>query len=140
MSAYCVVVASSDIAKIYVTREATYPEVESGPHLVESAEMQIIADEGTTFGSDADAPLLRKLIADAVHTLRRVEGQHLVLVATSLLLTKLHEASEQVDCSGIDVVDFVGDCIAFSPAELHESLSKAGILPEKAAATGMRLS
>ena len=133
MLPYCVIVAGADRAKIYVTREPINPAAESGPYVVESEEMRIIADEKAAFGADAEAPLLRKLVADAEHTLRRVGGQSLILVASSPLLEKLRTASESVGSTGVDIVTFEGDFILSSAQDLQKALSDAGVLPDETA-------
>lgn len=136
MSAYCVVTASANCAKVYVTRDATHPEVEAGPILVESAEMQLLA-EGETFSTEGDAPLVRKLLADALHSLKRSDGTHLVLVADAQLLPALQSACQRLDMADVNVASYQGDLIALSADELQRTLASNGLLPEKTPPSGL---
>ena len=136
MSAYCVVAASADRAKIYITREATRPEIEPGPILVESAEMKLLA-EGETFSTESDAPLVRKLLADALHSLQRNEGRHLVLVADEELLPKLQAACRRLGVADINVASYEGDLMALSADDLHQTLTSNGLLPARKPPSGL---
>ena len=135
MSGYCVIVAGSERAKILVSRDAIHPEVESGPNLVESAEMVIVNTDSDNKGDEA--LLAKKMVVDAMHLLRRNMGHHLVFAAESRMLALFRGACQHVDCSGIELVEYQGNLFEFSPERVQETLAQAQIMPHCAAASGV---
>ncbi len=140
MAEFCVLAVSGDRAKIFTTRDAVHAEVESGPNLIESAEMQIVIDaeeaDGGFARSEACA-LSRKLVADSIHLLRRNNGRTLVLAAPPAMLAILREACSSLGLSNISVLEYEGDVLALSPQEVQITLSRAGVMPQSIAPAGL---
>ena len=135
MSGYCVIVAGSERAKILVTRDAVHPEIESGPNLVESAEMVIVNTEPDHTGDEA--LLAKKLVVDALHLLRRNMGHHLVFVAEPKMLALFRGACQNVDCADVEVVEYQGNLFGSAPDKVQEILAEAQIMPHCSAASGV---
>ncbi len=140
MTEFCVLAVSGDRARIFTTRDAVHAEVESGPNLIESAEMQIVIDAGEDDGGFARSEacaLSRKLVADSIHLLRRNNGKTLVLAAPSVMLAILRKACSSLDLSNVNVLEFEGDVLTLSSEEVQAVLSQAGIMPRSAAPVGL---
>jgi len=140
MAGFCVIVVSAYQAKIFTTRNVVHSEVEPGPNLVESAEMQIVDEAESGFGATVGRALTRKLVADSLHILRRNNGHTLVLVASAAMLQSLREACGQLDCGNIEVLEYEGDLMSLSAEGVQETLSQAGILPQRTTAEGLSTS
>lgn len=136
MSDYCVVVAGGTAARIFTLESPEFPELESGPNLVERTALSNPMQAGEfRSGAAHDRELTKKFardIAAAVErTVQRTAPQHVVLCADSRLLGALRPNLNGNLHGQVALHEVPKDLGKLSCAKLHESLSRTGHLPRR---------
>lgn len=160
MSDYCVVVCNGTRARLFTLEPVAIPEVESGPNLVEHKDLvnpevdvpgketwtDLKSGRNTAPGAgpahgyddhrdDHEDEFMRRFAEDvarqAAALVQKAQAKHLVMVASNRMLGFLRNALQLPPTSAVEVRELAKDLSKFSPLEIHEHLSEAGLLPAR---------
>lgn len=161
MTQYCVVVTNGARARFFTLEESQYPEIESGPNLVEQNEL-VSPERSTHDGnlwSDKKTGRNRASKGGPAHGYDDHRGQHadeyerrfansiaeecsrlaktakasdIVLVSQKRMLGFLRSAMES-RLNGINTRELAKDLSKLAPNELHAHLAKERLLPKRKA-------
>lgn len=159
MHQYCVVVTSGARARFFTLEDSQYPELESGPNLVErnamnnpqhnAAGTQLWSEPktgrnrggigGPAHGYDDhrtqhQEEYDRRFAHDVAQECYRLSQQHgaaeVVLVSQKKMLGYLRSAMESRS-NGLQTTEIAKDLSKLSPRELHEHLARESLLPPR---------
>lgn len=159
MNQYCVVVANGAKARFFTLEETEYPELESGPNLVEMSslknpEMKSLSGKhwsenksgrnrgakGTSahgyddHRSQHEDEYERRFANSIADEARRFSQSHnssgVILVSQKRMLGFLRSAIEP-KFSGIRTKELAKDLSKLNPIELHEHLAKENLIPHR---------
>lgn len=159
MSAFTVVVANTVCARFFVLQEASIPETESSPKLVEqyniinpkeekadtkrlgaSTSGRNRAPSGGSYAFDDhrgkhEIETLRRfarlIVADAVKLTRRQDaGNSLVLAAEKRLLGLIREELHSIKTNGLVIKECDRDMAGESPMKIQDLLARRGLVPK----------
>lgn len=158
MSDYCVVVTSGAHARFFTLEPVEFPELESGPRLIDRGELfspekeiagrDLYTDTKTGRGraphggpahgyddhrsqheEEFDRRFARKVLKKGRHVAQANQARYIVLIAPAHMLGLLrHELDIILKC-GIEVHKLAKDMTKFSPKQIHSHLAKAILLP-----------
>ena len=158
MGNYCVVVASGSHARCFTLEPVELPELESGPKLVERAELfnpekeiarrDLYADSkigrgraphgGPSHGYDDhrsqhEDELERRFARKVLEKTRRVaeanKARCVMLVAPARMLGLLRQHLDIIRKRGMEVHGLAKDMTKFSPKQIHDYLAREQLLP-----------
>jgi protein required for attachment to host cells len=159
MSQYSVVVAGGTRARFFTLEEADYPEMESGPNLIECCGLinpelaghsswqwsdlksgRNRAPGGANHGYDDHREQheeeyerrFARAVADEARRISHDRGAgQMLLVARQRMLGYLREAMEAQSRNGVRVLEVAKDLTKMSAQEVHEHLSRDRLLPRR---------
>ncbi|HHH36776.1 MAG TPA: host attachment protein [Gammaproteobacteria bacterium] len=160
MSEYCVVVCNGTRARFFTLEPVAIPEVESGPNLVEHADLvnpevdvpgretwtDLKSGRNTAPGAgpahgyddhrdDHEDEFMRrfadKVAQQAVALVQEHKAGNLVLAASSRMLGFLRNALQLPPTPPVTVKEVAKDLSKLSPLEIHQHLSEDGLLPAR---------
>lgn len=158
MNHYSVIVAGGSRARFFTLKDATVPELESGPRLVELRDLispENKAHEGTlwsdskTGGNRApgggpahgyddhraqhedefERRFARDIAEEATRLVKSDNIQHVILVAQKRMLGFLRNALAPLLKAGVHIQEFAKDLVKLPPQDLHAHLSRQRLLP-----------
>jgi protein required for attachment to host cells len=158
MSEYCVVVSGGARARFFTLEPVDFPELESGPKLIDKGEL--LNPEKETAGRDLytdlrtgrsraprggpshgyddhrtqhedefDRRFARKVVEKARHLAIKSRARRIVLAAPARMLGYLRQDLEVIPKDGIEVDKVAKDMSKFSPRQIHDHLAKKRLLP-----------
>jgi protein required for attachment to host cells len=159
MTEYCVIVVNGSRARFFTLESAQFPELESGPNLVEKKSLvnpekemhdsdlwsdnktgrNRAANGGPAHGYDDHrsqhgAEYERRFassIADECHKLSKAQkASDVILVSQKRMLGYLRTAMES-KLNGVNTAELAKDLSRLSPIELHEHLARENLLPRR---------
>jgi len=159
MSENCVVVAGGSRARFFALEDVQFPEVESGPNLVELSDLvnpehdakqrdlwselksgRNRAPTGPAHGYDDhrsqheeeyERRFARSVAEECVKLARSHGTRNVVLVAQKRMLGILRGTLEPVLKAGVEVRELAKDLSKLPPQQLHEHLAREGMLPRR---------
>ena len=160
MSDYSVVVVSGAHARFFTLEAVEFPELESGPRLVERGEIlsperkmrevDLYADSKTGRGrapgggrphgyddhrsqheEEFGRRFAREILERASKIARNYESHFVVLAAPKRMLGFLRPELDLLVKQGLEVRKFAKDMIKFAPEQIHDHLAKKQYLPER---------
>jgi protein required for attachment to host cells len=161
MNGYCVVVAAAGgRARLFTLEPARYPEVESGPNLVEQQDLvdperessgqELWANAksgrnrapggGPAHGYDdhreqhrdeSERRFARQVAQEAVRLAREQAARTIVLAAEKRMLGFMREALDSLAREGVAVRELAKDLSKLPPLDLHEHLAREGLVPAR---------
>lgn len=158
MNHYSVIVAGGSRARFFTLEAAEFPEMESGPHLVEQKDLINTLNQAhdSTLWSDtksgrnrapAGGPshgyddhreqhedeferrFARDIAEEATRMVKSNNTRHIILVAQKRMLGFLRGAIDPLVKSGVNIQEFAKDLGKLPARDLHEHLSKENLLP-----------
>ncbi len=158
MSDYCVVIASGGRARFFTLETADFPELESGPRLIdrggltnpgkETPERELFADSktgggrapqgGPAHGYDDhrekhEDEMDRRFARSVFERIRRLAtgcgARCVVVAAPSRMLGLLRQDLETLVKQGVALHTVAKDMTKFAPELVHQHLAKEGLLP-----------
>lgn len=158
MTDYCVVVTGGARARFFTLEPVEFPELESGPRLIECGELcnptkeipgrNLYADAktgrhraprgGPAHGYDDhrsqhqdefDRRFAHELMEEARRFTHNQRARCLALVAPSYILGLLRHELETIGKRGLAVHKLAKDMSKFSPRQIHDHLAKEQLLP-----------
>ena len=157
MNHYSVIVAGGSRARFFTLEDASVPELESGPRLVELSDLinpENKAHEGTlwsagkagrnrapgggTHGYDDhreqhedefERRFAREIAEEATRIVKTNNTHHVILVAQKRMLGFLRIALDPLLKAGVHVQEFAKDLGKLPPQDLHAHLSRQHLLP-----------
>ncbi len=159
MSTHCVVICNGSRARFFTLEQAAHP-AESGPNLLERSDLvnpeamasgkdtwtetksgrHAAPGAGGAHGYDDhrdqhEDEFMRRFAsevsAEAVRLAQSSKAKCLVLAASSRMLGFLRNTLDLPATARIEVKEIAKDLIKFSPQDIHENLSDAGLLPAR---------
>jgi protein required for attachment to host cells len=158
MSDYCVIVTGGAYARFFTLEPVEFPELESGPRLIECgkmvnpeksiAERELFTDSkigrghaprgGSTHGYDDhrskhakefDRRFAHKVSEKAGSLARTNQSRHVILVAPAYMLGLLRQELGIIFKHDVKVHILEKDMAKFAPQKIHDHLAKAKMLP-----------
>ncbi len=158
MNHYSVIVAGGSRARFFTLEDASVPELESGPRLVELSDLinsENKAHEGTLWSAGKDgrnrAPgggaahgyddhreqheneferrFARDIAEEATRMVKTNNTHHVILVAQKRMLGFLRNALDPLLKAGVHVQEFAKDLGKLPPQDLHAHLARQHLLP-----------
>ena len=158
MSEYCVVVSGGARARFFTLEPVDFPELESGPKLIDKGELlnpqketagrdlytdlktgrsraprggpsHGYDDHRTQHENEFDRRFARKVVKKARHLARESRARRIVLAAPARMLGYLKQDLEVIPKDGIEVHKVAKDMSKFSPRQIHDHLAKRQLLP-----------
>jgi len=158
MSDYCVIVTGGAHARFFTLEPVEFPELESGPRLIECGEIvnpekeisgrDLYADSkmgrghaphgGPAHGYDDhrskhdeefDRRFARKVLKRASSIVQANQARYAVLVAPANMLGLLRQELDIIRKGGMKVHILAKDMVKFSPKKIHDHLAKVQVLP-----------
>jgi protein required for attachment to host cells len=158
MSEYCVVVSGGARARFFTLEPVDFPELESGPKLIDKGELlnpqketagrdlytdlktgrsraprggpsHGYDDHRTQHEDEFDRQFARKVVKKARNLARESRARRIVLAAPARMLGYLRQDLEVIPKEGIEVDKVAKDMSKFSPREIHDHLAKRQLLP-----------
>jgi len=158
MSEYCVVVTGGSRARFFTLEPVQFPELESGPKLMDKGELLNPVKEtagrdlytdlktgrsrapgrGPSHGYDDhraqyedefDRRFARQIIGKAKRLARENRARCIVLAAPARMLGLLRQDLEVIPKQGIEVHQVAKDMSKFTPREIHDHLAKKQLIP-----------
>ena len=158
MSDYCVIVTGGAHARFFTLEPVEFPELESGPKLIECdkisnpekeiAERDLYTDSkmgrgraplgGPAHGYDDhrskhdeefDRRFARKVLKRASSIAQANQARYVVLVAPANMLGLLRQELDIIRKGGMKVHILTKDMTKFSPKKIHNHLAKVKVLP-----------
>jgi protein required for attachment to host cells len=158
MSDYCVIVTGGAHARFFTLEPVEFPELESGPRLIEcgkivNPEKEIAGRDlytdskmgrghaphgGSAHGYDDhrskhdkefDRRFARKVLKKASSLAQANQARYVVLVAPANMLGLLRQELEIIRKGGIKVHILAKDMAKFHPKKIHDYLAKVQVLP-----------
>ncbi len=162
MNGYCVVTADGGRARLFTLEPARYPEVESGPSLVEQRDLVDIEQEtagaelwtstksgrnrapggGPAHGYDdhrsqhraeSERRFARQVAQEAMRLAQAHAARTIVLAAEKRMLGFLRTALDPLVRNGMVVQEVAKDLSKHPPIEIQELLARDGLLPARRA-------
>ena len=159
MSDYCVIVTGGAHARFFTLEPVEFPELESGPRLIEretvfNPEKEIAGRDlytdskmdrghaphgGSAHGYDDhrskhdkefDRRFARKVLKRASSLAQANSAHYVVLVAPANMLGFLRQEMDLIQKSNIKVQILAKDMAKFHPKKIHDYLTKVKMLPE----------
>lgn len=144
MSEYCVVVAGGSKARILTLEPVEFPELQSGPNLIErkslehptEAKPQPVprpARNRPAFSAthDKDRKFARDIASELDRIVHRNGYQHVVLCADKRMLGMLRPNLDEAVGQRIQVREVPKDLGKLSCREIHDRLARQGHLPSR---------
>lgn len=167
MSDHCIAVISGAQARFFTLEPIEFPEVESGPRLIERGELDnpegriqerdLYADSKTGRGrapgggpshgyddhrsqhdEEFERRFGREALEKAAQVARRSKARQVLLVAPSRMLGVLRQELDILLRQGMEVREVSKDMIKFTPKQIHSHLAKQGLLPPTIPPKGRR--
>ncbi|MFO8164202.1 MAG: host attachment protein [Thermodesulfobacteriota bacterium] len=158
MSDYCVIVTGGAYARFFTLEPVEFPELESGPRLVECGKIanpekeiagrHLYTDSkmgrghaprgGSTHGYDDhrlqhdkefDRRFAHKVSEKAASLAQTNQARYLILVAPAYMLGLLRQELDIIVKHDIKVHIFEKDMVKFPPKKIHDHLAKVQLLP-----------
>jgi len=158
MSDYCVIVTGGTHARFFTLEPVEFPELESGPRLIECGKIvnpekeiagrDLYADSkmgrghaphgGPAHGYDDhrskhdeefDRRFARKVLKRASSIAQANQARYVVLVAPANMLGLLRQELDIIRKGGIKVHILTKDMVKFPPKKIHDHLAKVQVLP-----------
>ncbi|UCF55752.1 MAG: host attachment protein [Deltaproteobacteria bacterium] len=158
MSDYCVVVTGGAHARFFTLEPVEFPELESGPKLIDRGELlnpvKEIAgrdlytdlktgrsraphggpshgydDHRTQHEDEFDRRFARKVVEVARRLAKENRARRIVLAAPARMLGLLRQDLDVIHRHGIEVHKVAKDMSKFSPRQIHDHLAKRQLLP-----------
>ncbi len=158
MSEYCVVVSGGARARFFTLEPVDFPELESGPKLIDKGELLNPTKEtagrdlytdlktgrsraprgGPSHGYDDhrtqhedefDRRFARKVAEKARILAKQSRARRIVLAAPSRMLGYLRQELAVIPREGIEVHKVAKDMSKFTPRQIHDHLAKRRLLP-----------
>ncbi len=159
MSQDCVVVADGSRARFFTLQHAEYPEMQSGPNLIEVNDLIQPEHEmhngelwsetrggrnrganGTSHGYDDhrtqhseeyEKRFARSVAEEAAKLARSNRTRNVVLVAQKRMLGLLRDTLGPLTRTGVEIRELAKDLSKLNPLELHEHLAKEQLIPRR---------
>jgi protein required for attachment to host cells len=159
MRDYCVVIADGSRARFFRLMPAEIPEMESGPNLVEFADLvnpehpiqnkELWSDNktgrnrgssGSPHGYDDhrdqhqeeyERRFARNVAETAANCAQTGGIKQFILVAQKRMLGYLRAEITPLSREGVEIRDLAKDLSKLNPLDLHQHLSREGLLPER---------
>ena len=158
MSEYCVVVSGGARARFFTLEPVDFPELESGPRLIDKGELlnpqketagrdlytdlktgrsraprggpsHGYDDHRTQHEDEFDRRFARKVVEKARRLAREYRARRIVLAAPARMLGYLWQDLEVIPKDGIEVHKVAKDMSKLSPREIHDHLAKRHLIP-----------
>ena len=158
MSDYCVVVTGGAQARFFTLEPVEFPELESGPKLIDRGELfnpekeiagrDLYTDSkagrgraphgGPSHGYDdhrsqheydVDRRFARKVLEKGRRLAKANQARYLILVAPAHMLGLLRQEMSIILKHGFEVHKLAKDMTKFSPKQIHDHLAKEKALP-----------
>jgi protein required for attachment to host cells len=158
MSEYCIVVSGGARARFFTLEPVDFPELESGPKLIDKGEL--LNPEKETAGRDLytdlrtgrsraprggpshgyddhrtqhedefDRRFARKVVRKARRLAKESRASRIVLAAPARMLGYLRQDLEVIPKDGIELHQVAKDMSKFCPRQSHDHLAKKQLLP-----------
>ena len=160
MGDYCVVVSGGAHARFFTLEPVEFPELESGPRLVdcgelfnpekETPERDLYTDSKPGRGrspqggrahsyddhrsqreGEFERRFARKVIQETRRIARANEARYVVLAAPARMLGLLRQELDTIFKQGLEVHKLAKDMTKFSPKQIHDHLAKTRLLPAR---------
>ncbi len=160
MSEYCVVVCNGTRARFFTLEPVAFPELESGPNLVERKDLvnpeidvpgketwtdlksgrNVAPGAGLAHGyddhrDDHEDEFMRRfantVAKEAAALVQAQKGKCLVMAASNRMLGFLRNALRLPPTPPVEVRKLAKDLSKLSPLDIHAHLSEAGLLPAR---------
>jgi protein required for attachment to host cells len=160
MSDYCVVVTGGVHARFFTLEPVEFPELESGPRLVDQGEIlnpekgmlerDLYTDAkpgrgrspqgGRAHGYDdhrsghedeSERRFVRRILERTRQLAKESKARVIVLAAPARMLGLLRQEFDIIGKHGMEVHELAKDMTKFSPAEIHDHLAKEQLLPSR---------
>ena len=158
MSEYCVVVTGGSRARFFTLEPVQFPELESGPKLMDKGELlnplketagrdlytdlktgrsrapgggpsHGYDDHRTQYEDEFDRRFARQVIGMAKRLAKENRARCIVLAAPARMLGLLRQDLEVIPKQGIEVHQVAKDMSKFTPREIHAHLAKKHLIP-----------
>ncbi|MFH1349897.1 MAG: host attachment protein [Pseudomonadota bacterium] len=158
MSDYCVAVIGGAQARFFTLEPVEFPQLETGPNLVERDRLlnpqkempgrDLYSDQkagrsraprgGPSHGYDDhrsqhedefDRRFGRKILDKANQVARANQARCVLLIAPSRMLGLLRQDMDTLSKHGLEVHEFAKDMTKFSPRQIHDHLTREDLLP-----------
>jgi len=158
MSEYCVVVSSGARARFFTLEPVDFPELESGPKLIDKGELlnptketagrdlytdlktgrsraprggpaHGYDDHRTQHEDEFDRRFARKVAEKARLLAKETRARRIVLAAPARMLGYLRQDLAVIPREGIEVHKVAKDMSKFTPRQIHDHLAKRRLLP-----------
>ncbi len=158
MSEYCVVVTGGSRARFFTLEPVQFPELESGPKLMDKGELlnpvketagrdlytdlktgrsrapgggpsHGYDDHRTQYEDEFDRRFARQVIGMAKRLAKENRARCIVLAAPARMLGLLRQDLEVIPKHGVEVHQVAKDMSKFTPREIHDHLAKKKLIP-----------
>lgn len=158
MSEYCVVVSGGARARFFTLEPVDFPELESGPKLIDKGELlnpvKEIAgrdlytdprtgrsraprggpshgydDHRTQHEDEFDRRFARRVVQKARRVAKENRARRIVMAAPARMLGLLRQDLAVIPKEGIEVHKVAKDMSKFSPRQIHDHLARKQLLP-----------
>lgn len=165
MNQYSIIVAGGSRARFFTLEAAQFPEMESGPRLVEQKDLINTENKmhdgslwsearsgrnrapngGPAHGYDDhrsqhedefERRFAREIAEEATRQIKSSRAQHVILVAQKRMLGFLRGAIDPLQKSGVAIREIAKDLGKLPARDLHEHLSRENLLPPCRPASG----
>jgi protein required for attachment to host cells len=160
MSDYLVVVASAARARFFTLEPAEFPELESGPNLIDQGELlnpqartperELFADSKTGRGraprgssahgyddhreqheDESERRFSREVLEKARLMAEEKDARQIVLAASSRMIPFLRQHVERLMKQGLEVRELIKDMSKLTPEQIQDHLAKEQALPAR---------
>ncbi len=160
MSDYCVVVTGGAHARFFTLEPVEFPELESGPRLVDRGELfnpekeiperDLYADSKPGRGrspqggrahsyddhrsqheEEFERRFARKVLEKTRRVVRANKARYVVLAAPARMLGLLRQDLNAILKHGLEVQKLAKDMTKFSPKQIHDHLAKKRLIPAR---------
>ena len=158
MSDYCVVVTGGSQARFFTLEPVEFPELESGPKLIDRGELfnpekeiagrDLYTDSKTSRGRaphggpahgyddhrsqheyEFDRRFARKVLEKGRHLAKANQARYLILLAPANMLGLFRQEMDIILKHGFEVHKLAKDMTKFSPKQIHDHLAREKVLP-----------